>query len=267
MMTQSLQIYPFVVIQDRATGVFKDYIIDRQEDPKNADIKRSLAKDLNPVIDVLPTGQGKAQVTFSPCVCVCVRACVRVRVCVRAHHTNSLGTTQVGARGEMLFRLMERDMNGKHHNVYMLKRNAGGVGIHEVQHVRSFMLDESEQPLEEHVDGEVPNTNTAAGNKRAGVSDDDETGPAEPETCPYQVKDITDSAGQHSRTATTSGDAVKESKDEGKLAVGKEPEESMDMPTKTAEETSEEVCASTPLCASLPTHGPLLAALQCSSDP
>ncbi len=64
-MTQSLQIYPFVVIQDRVTGEFKDYIIDRKEDPKNADIKRSLAKDLNPVIDVLPTGQEKAQVTSS----------------------------------------------------------------------------------------------------------------------------------------------------------------------------------------------------------
>lgn len=65
MMTQSLQIYPFVVIQDRATGEFKDYIIDRKEEPKNADIKRSLAKDLNPVIDVLPTGQRRVQVM--PC--------------------------------------------------------------------------------------------------------------------------------------------------------------------------------------------------------
>ena len=65
MMTQSLQIYPFVVIQDRATGAFKDYVIDRKEEPKNADIKRSLAKDLNPVIDVLPTGKEKAQVTSS----------------------------------------------------------------------------------------------------------------------------------------------------------------------------------------------------------
>jgi hypothetical protein len=65
MMTQALQIYDFVVIQDRATGAFKEYIIDRKEDPKNADIKRSLVKDLNPVIDVLPTGQAKVQVISS----------------------------------------------------------------------------------------------------------------------------------------------------------------------------------------------------------
>ncbi len=152
---------------------------------------------------------------------------------------------------------MERDINGKHHNVYMLKRHAGGVGIHEVQHVRSFMLHESEQLLEEHVDGEdMPNAKAEAGNERAGVSEDGD-GPEEPETCPYKVKDITDSAGQHSRTASTSGDAVEDSKDEGTLGVGKEPEESMDMPTKTAEETAEKVDP-TPCC---------VAYAWCSSDP
>jgi hypothetical protein len=33
------------------------------------------------------------------------------------------------------------------------------------------------------------------------------------------------------RTATTKGDAVEESKDEGKLAVGKKPQDTMDMPS------------------------------------
>jgi hypothetical protein len=93
-MTQALQIHPFVVTQNRATGVFIDYIVDRKEDSKNADIKRSLFKDLNPVIDVTSTAQTKVK---------------------------------IGARGEILFRLMERDINGHHHNVYMLKRHAGGT--------------------------------------------------------------------------------------------------------------------------------------------
>jgi hypothetical protein len=143
----------------------------------------------------------------------------------------------VGAKGEMLFRLQEHDMSGRHHNVYMLKRNAGGQGIHEVQHIRSFMLDQEERVEE----ADVPNANTAAGNERSGVPLEGE--PAEPESCPYKTKDITDSAGQHSRTAKTEGDSIDESKDQGKLAVGKKPEEKMEMPSKTSEKDAEEVCA------------------------
>jgi hypothetical protein len=144
----------------------------------------------------------------------------------------------VGAKGEILFRMMEHDMNGHHHNVYMLKRNAGGRGIHEIQHIRSFMLDQGESHASERSDGESGNPNDAAGNERASVPNGDGE-PAEPETCPYKVKDITDSAGQHSRTAKTEGDAVDESKDEGKLALGKKPEKLEEMPTKTSEQSAE----------------------------
>jgi hypothetical protein len=172
MMTQALQVYPFVIIQDRITGDFKDYIIDLKEDPRNADIKRSIAKDLNPVIDLQPNAQKRAK---------------------------------IGERGEILFRLMEHDMSGKHHNIYMLKRHAGGRGVHEVQHVRSFMLSQI-------VDDMPPD----------GTAEKKEKDPDE-ETCPYKLEDVKESAGQHSRTAKTEGDAVSGSKDEGTMTVGKEP--------------------------------------------
>ena len=198
-MVQALGAFPFYVIQDRETGEFKDYIIDRKEDPKNADIKRSLFKDLNPVIDVQPSGQRKAR---------------------------------AGARGEILFRLMERDMNGRHHNVYMLKRHVGGQGIHEVQHIRSFMLDDAADRVDDIKE---------SGDKHSGVAsqvdptDDEDTDDIEePAACPYKVEDITESAGKHSRTVTTEGDAVEKSKDEGELGIGKEPEDSEDMPSENA---------------------------------
>jgi hypothetical protein len=107
-MLTALQVYPFVVIQDRATGAFEEYIIHRLEEPKMADIKRSLVKDLNPVIDVSTSGQVKVK---------------------------------AGIQGELLLQVMEDDMNGIHHALFMLKRNAGGAGVHETQHIRSFVLD------------------------------------------------------------------------------------------------------------------------------
>ena len=39
-MLTALQSHPFVVIQERSTGSFKEYIIHRLEEPKMADIKR-----------------------------------------------------------------------------------------------------------------------------------------------------------------------------------------------------------------------------------
>jgi hypothetical protein len=39
-MLTALQSHPFVVIQERSTGSFNEYIIHRLEEPKMADIKR-----------------------------------------------------------------------------------------------------------------------------------------------------------------------------------------------------------------------------------
>jgi hypothetical protein len=89
-------------------------------------------------------------------------------------------------------------MNGIHHALFMLKRNAGGPGVHETQHIRSFMLDDTS--AEQH-------GKTGAGTSRSGVPQ----GSTEPATCPYTVKDITTAAGQHSRTSTTSDDNLEES--------------------------------------------------------
>lgn len=183
--------------------------MDRKEEPKMADIKRSIVKDLNPVIDVLPTGKEKAK---------------------------------VGSKGQILFHLMEDDMNGMHHALYMIKRDAGGSGRHEIQHIRSFLVDQAETQAQDsdHIDGKTNNAGTAVGSERAGVPNNRGKDVAEPATCPYKVSDITDSAGQHSRTTQTESDAISESKDEGKLVVGKKPEETVEMPTNTSEKSASE---------------------------
>jgi len=40
----------------------QDYIIDQEEMPKMADIKRSLVKDLNPIIGVSVSAQNKVKI-------------------------------------------------------------------------------------------------------------------------------------------------------------------------------------------------------------
>jgi len=40
----------------------QDYIIDQEEMPKMADIKRSLIKDLNPIIGVSASAQNKVKI-------------------------------------------------------------------------------------------------------------------------------------------------------------------------------------------------------------
>ena len=193
-MLTALQVHPFVVIQERSTGSFKEYIIHRLEEPKMADIKRSLVKDLNPVIDIAASGQAKVK------------------------H---------GTQGELLFQVMENDMNGIHHALYMVKRNAGGPGAHETQHIRSFMLEDAS--AEQH-------GTTGAGASRSGVP----KGSAEPATCPYSVKDITTAAGQHSRTSKTSDDNLEESA--GQLASTFLPFPSLPSPDSLLPHIFRQVC-------------------------
>jgi len=132
----------------------------------------------------------------------------------------------------LLFQFLETDISGQeHHAVYMIKREAGGAGRHEVQHIRSFMLDEQED------DQESNNGIGGVGASREGVPNDRSDIP-EPTNCPYTVKDITSAAGQHSKTSTTDEDTIDESKDDGNLGVGASPPETENLPNGNAEEAS-----------------------------
>jgi hypothetical protein len=94
-------------------------------------------------------------------------------------------------------------------------------------------VDEGEQ--EEHVDeGEQYSDRSGVPKNKDPDGGEENSEIPEPETCPYKVEDVTKSAGQHSRTVRTKGDAVDASQDEGKLGIGKEPPADEDLKSENA---------------------------------
>ena len=103
-MLETLNLNPFYVLQDIASGVYINFVSPSTELKMYLDLKRSLFKDLNPVVD-------------------------------------AAAETAVGPAGEKLFMHYEHDLNGRHHTTVMLRQDEHGRT--ETQHIRKMLSSQS----------------------------------------------------------------------------------------------------------------------------
>ena len=110
-MLDTLKLNPFYVLQDIASGVYIDFVSPSTELKMYLDLKRSLFKDLNPVVD-------------------------------------AAAETAVGPAGEKLFMHYEHDLNGRHHTTVMLRQEKDGRT--KTQHIRKMVPSQSLDEEDEH---------------------------------------------------------------------------------------------------------------------